>query len=286
MIRGVMWVGFDGLRDLNWWERAYLRGLSNYLAQSQAASGLVLTLRSFNHSIEHIAIVGDPSGLTEEDRKSIETMLMNLERSRTGWEMIGAKAREVMRMLSSSQPQEGNEWTVRLLEFSIRDALKHAWSLATDLGVLPHEFKEISSGKFKLDQCRDMTIAYGAGVKPDDDCVSGAIYAAATVILENARIHGKPPYLAWVAEISPQVRIIFGNGSTPPSEDKLRVPEAQMKFADRQHGVGLWFARRLLHTEGGSISLRGEPKKNEFDCIPDIAYKCKTFYEVIIEKGE
>lgn len=282
-ISGVMWIGFDGLHELNWWEKAYLRGLSNYIAQGQAASGLNLILRSFNHSIQDLKEASDQ---IEENQESINSNISEaIEKSHIGWEMIDAKACEVKRMSSSSSRSEDGK-IERLKNFRARTALRHAWSVANSLLILPDKFKATSSGKFKLDQCGNMTIAYGPYIDPDNDYVSGAIYAAAIQIFDNARRYGKPPFLAWVIEISPRIRIIFGNGGDPPSEDKLRIPEAQMSFNDPKHGIGLWFVRRLLHTEGGSIALRTKIEEMKFDCIPDIAYQCKAFYEITIEKGE
>lgn len=294
VIRGVMWIGFDGLRDLNWWERAYLRGLSNYLAQGIAASGLVLALRSFNHGIEDLAAGGypdereggPPRGPSDEDQETIKEAWTDLQKACAGWEMICAKAREVKRMLSWSQAQETGPWTISLKEPVTRKALRNAWAIATDLLIVPSMFKTTPLNGLVLDKCKDMTIAYCPDVDPDVDHVNGATYSVATVVLQNARTHGRAPYLAWVVSLSPEIRIIFGNGGGAPlpEEDVLRVPEAQMKFADPNHGVGLWFARRLLRTEGGTISLLRNPQWDRLDYIPDIARECRTFYEVILPK--
>ncbi|MFC1766771.1 hypothetical protein ACFL6U_32440 [Planctomycetota bacterium] len=288
VIRGVMWIGYDGLRDLNWWERAYLRGLSNYLAQGIAASGLVLALRSFRHSIENLATRAYPdeselasaegdiqvSGIAEETQ-------VNLERARAGLQMVHAKALELKRMLLWSQGEEASP----LKAYAIRDALKNAWAVATSLAMLPSMFECRKDNEFIYDQCRDMTIVYSKSVDPEKSHVSGAVYAAATVVLENALIHGESPFFAWVISLSPEIRILFGNAGNPPhqEDDTLRVPEAKMVFGDQEHGVGLWFARRLLNTEGGVISLSKKPSGTNI-VVPQVVNQCRTFYEIFFPR--
>ncbi len=301
VVRGVLWIGFDSLRDLNWWEKAYLRGLANYLAQGIATSGLVLSLRSFRHSIENLATLASPStidfsypnapAISKSVAENIKQAENDLNKARLGWEMISAKAREVKQMLSWSQPQMTNRDHHSLKPQSLQNALKGAWAIATDLRSRPDMFQTITPEEnVRIEKCKDMYILYSEKINSDKEVSSGSVvYAVATVILHNSIIHGKKgPYIAWVISGQPNIQIIFGNGGNPPSEedDVLLKPEAQMRFNTLDSGTGLWFARRLLRTEGGNISLLRKLSGESPGPIPSIVRKCKTFYEIILPKGD
>ena len=281
-ISGVVWIGFDELHELSWWEKLYVQGMSNYVAQALSALGLRLAIRSFVHMIpktssdtrdalelaEH-RLRKDPLAAIPEAQEAIATALDSLY-------MVVRKSKEVTKLLNPEDP------SISLIGGTLSDLLRHAWSIATSFGTASNSFSEGACPGFSQEATEHCSIVYSDGVDRNKD-VGGIVYTVAINIMKNGIDYGANPHVAWVPAWNDEHRVlILANGGDPPPEDALRVPECAIRLEDENRKVGLPLVKKLLKLEGGKIRLLSLAEvKHSYQSRPDVVDNCRTFYEVL-----
>ncbi len=282
VVQGVVWISFKTLHHLGWWERLYVRGLSNYLAQALKATGLTLAIRSFYHMIPGVsweALMG-----LEQAEKPFDKSVIGLspppnhetaiEQASNVLYMTLRKAGEVKALLKPPA-----QFAFPSLE--LREIFHRAWSIATNLGTCSKDFKLLQKKSYKVDEAPSIQVWYGVHVEPGNS-VNGALYTAAVNILRNAVDYGKEPFGVWLFSSKKQLKIIFANGGEPPCPDPLVVPTSTVHADVGIHGVGLELVKKILQRENGSIRLyTTQGFQKEYFRSP-FQNDYKTFFEVTI----
>ncbi|MBN2311996.1 MAG: GAF domain-containing protein [Candidatus Hydrogenedentes bacterium] len=286
-VMGVAWICFDDLHHLGWWERLYVSGLSNYLAQGMRATGLQLAIRSFRHMIpsacSNAALLLEeattrPPAVLIDGRPPPATKDTAISTADDVLYMIAQKAAEV-RVLLEPGAEERAFGT-----FEVGDVIRRAWAIATSLGTLSGAFESCQECDLPSEEVPYFKILYGDGLTPEDP-VNGAAYTAVLNVLTNAVQHGDRPFRAWATRRVGTLRIILANGGQPIAEDPLLAPERAYR-RETDHGVGLAIVKRILAKEGGHIRwLDKHAFGREYPEAPAALEDCVTFFEVEVPEA-
>lgn len=286
-VQAIAWICFKNLHPLGWWERLYVRGLSNYLAQALRATGLRLAIRSFHHMIpgvcgevylalepkekqKHYHVEGRPSPRSQETIMSMASDVLY---------MTLRKAGEVNALLKTQHK------VAAFPLIKIGEVFHRAWAIATNLGTQSRDFKIEEKPPLQIEKAPGFTIVYGPGIRPDDG-VNGAMYTAAVNILKNAVDYGKEPFVTWAFLSENSVKVIFADGGQLP-EPNLLSTDGRADYKQKKLGVGLAVVKKILQQEDGKIRLmRLENFKNQYPKAPAHMNACKTFFEVLIPCNE
>ena len=284
-VYGVAWIGFTNIHELSWWEKLYIRGMSNYLAQTLSARGLRLALRSFVHMIPKSS--ADAKATLELAEFGVKnnhenTILELRSAAATAMDMLymtERKSREVTRLL---KPEDRS---INLIGDTLSETLRHAWAIATSLGTTSNNFNRELGTVFCTETAGPCCFIYPDKSIPDQN-VGGIVYTVAINIMKNSIDYGKQPYRTWVSSWGKRDHIIiFANGGDPPSSDALQVPECAIRLED-ENKVGLPLVKRFLSLEGGEIRLLSRADFDyKYPNCPKNLCDCKTFYEVIFKEA-
>ncbi len=279
--RGVVWFVCERLHHLGWWERLYIQGLCNYLAQALKASNLQLAIRGFRHMIPNVATKA-MLALEEATEKHDEAVEVENLGPPVGIEAATSMASDVLYMTMIKA------WELKSLlnrpnapsafaKSTLRQILQRASGLASNLTIQTSDFVE-----GEIDTLGNFAICYGDGVDPGMH-VNECLYTVAANILQNAVRHGKPPYVVWVFTHDDILVVVFGNGGDSPSPDPLCSFGTEVDSVEAEHGVGLAVVQRVLENEDGCVRLRkGDCDYDSAKKSPEHLRKCKTFFEVQI----
>jgi len=271
--QGVVWLKFGHLREMPWWERRYLEGLSGSLGKFLRVGGLHLVVRGFNHMIPDFSHTAKDiiDYLKRDDRLPASDptgrAIRHLESYATTIHCKTAEVRSLLPIAAADEQERDPD------SFYIQGPVGHYVKMAIDVATTLAE------------DVRPWRCEYGSQRLPREQ-ISSVFYSALLNLTMNVVRHGweglkkgQERAVIWIRRRMGMWYTCVGNNGKELEAD----PMWQILEVDREHKIGLQVVRELLRLKGGAIRwLSVGQFRQEYPTAPDSTNECVTFFEFTV----
>ncbi|MDP6635638.1 MAG: hypothetical protein QGG42_12110 [Phycisphaerae bacterium] len=275
-VKGVVWLKFNGLRDISWWERDYVNTLSQSLAQFMGVQTLHLAQKNFRHRL--LDISGDAKNtvaslIRKAADENLPDIVTELQKVHTYMLTVLWRTQEVRALLPpTNEPEEEANPDFFIGKRRLQEYVNMARDIATSFKPDPNQWR-----------------VHFDPENISDDKVSGIFYSTLANMAMNIREHGwtgepvdKHLAVIWIRKDADKYRVTVGNNGKPCESDPLAlVPGTE--DADEHRKIGLHVAKAMLELQGGDI--RWWPVErflSDHPTAPEDLKRCVTFFEFTI----
>ena len=287
-VKSVIWLKFDRIHNLDWWERSYIDGLSGIIGRLEDRSDFELALKGFGHF--QLALCAQGLGETNELRHIAGNNedLLNI-------------ARGCERAFRFLRNQVDDMRVIRAaLQLSTDTNIPEAGAMAvTDEGPI-RNFVEDGIELESRGQRGDVYDVHYQPAEIADELVKSVFCSVLYHLVDNAvnsglnKLSEDSPrkIVIWVREVGADCETIVADSGKELTSDPLKEMFSLEKSRkdDAEHGAGLRVCRILLGEFNGAIKWMSRDKffsTYRSIMMPDEAHslnQCNTFFRFTIPK--
>lgn len=286
-VKSIVWLKFDGIHNLDWWERSYIDGLSGIIGRLEDRSDFELALKGFGHFQLDLCA----QGLGETDE------LRHIARNNKDVLNIALGCERLFRFLRN-QVDDMRVIRAALQLSSDGDVAKAGAMPVPDEGPIGNFVDDA----IELESRGQRGKVYEVCYEPKeiaDDLVKSVFCSVLYHLVDNAVNSGLNKLnegslrkiVIWVREVGDDYETIVADSGKELTSDPLKDMFCleKSKKDDAEHGAGLRVCRILLGEFNGAIKWMSRDKffSTYGSIMPDKAIslnQCNTFFRFTLPR--